>query len=196
MVPVEKWYKFVAKNQFKALSIEEAEARMSKRVKDPRWFMETQKASEQAQKEQSARQKLYTRKGERGERHVKAEGDGEEGAEVAADIDDIDYNYEEAFADDEENALFEGGEDEAKEAEDRIKREQREANIFELKEQKDYDKEEEEEKRKAQEEKKLAKKVRKALMKQEKNYVYEEDSDENPYTSEVSMMLQQVPEEC
>jgi transcription initiation factor TFIIF subunit alpha len=187
MVPLEKWYKFAQKNQFKALSIEEAEARMSKRVKDPRWFMDTQKATEQAQKQATGGRPggkgLFTRVGERGERAGRGEGD--DGPEIAADIDDIDYNYEEAFADDEENALFEGLEDESKEAEEKIKREQRDANIFELKEQKDYDKEEEEEKRKKKEEKKKAKRTRKALMKQEKNYVYEDDSESNPYTSEV-----------
>lgn len=192
MVPLEKWYKFNAKNQFKALTIEEAEARMKKRVKDPRWFMETQKATEQASKERTSQRggKLYTRAGERGERAVKGE-DGE-GPEIANDIDDIDYNYEEAFADDEENALFEGAEDESKEAEEKIKREQREANIFELKEQKDFDKEEEEEKMKAREEKKKQKKLRKALMNKEKNYVYEDDSDENPYSSEVSHLHYQT----
>jgi len=185
MIPLEKWYKFNAKNQFKALTIEEAEARMKKRVKDPRWFMETQKATEQASKERTSQRggKLYTRAGERGEKAIKGE-DGE-GPEIANDIDDIDYNYEEAFADDEENALFEGGEDESKEAEEKIKREQREANIFELKEQKDFDKEEEEAKAKAREEKKKEKRMRKQLMNKEKNYVYEDDSDENPYSSEV-----------
>jgi transcription initiation factor TFIIF subunit alpha len=144
MVPLEKWYKFAQKNQFKALSIEEAEARMSKRVKDPRWFMDTQKATEQAQKQATGGRPggrgLFTRVGERGERAGAAGGEGDDGPEIAADIDDIDYDYEEAFADDEENALFEGLEDESKEAEEKIKREQRDANIFELKEQKDYDK--------------------------------------------------------
>lgn len=187
MVPLEKWYKFTPKNLFKALSIEEAEARMGKRVKDPRWFMETQKASEQKQKEladMAGGTRLFTRKGERGERMVKNEGD-EEKPEMVADADDIDYNYDEAFADDEENPLFGGDDEENKEAEEKIKREQREANIFELKEQKDFEKEEEEAKRKAQEEKKLAKKVAKALMKREKNYVYEDDSEGNPYSSSV-----------
>jgi len=184
MVPLEKWYKFTPKSRFKPLSIDEAEARMTKRVKEPRWFMETQKAAAEAQKEQATRQagrKLFARAGERGEKGGKVNNEG-----VAADIDDLDYNYEEAFADDEENALFEGGEDETKEAEEKTKRNQREANIFEVKEQKDFDKEEEDEKKKQQEEKKLAKKTRKALMKQEKNYAYEDDSEENPYTSEVS----------
>jgi len=187
MVPVEKWYKFTQKSQFKALSIEEAEARMGKRVKDPRWFMDTQKATDQQGLGRSGGTKLFTRKGERGERRVKGEEDDESG-EVAADLDDIDYNYEEAFADDEENALFGGDEDENKEAEDKIKREQREANIFELKEEKDYDKEDEEKKKKENAEKKLAKKIAKALMKREKNYIYEDDSEGNPYSSEVFEM--------
>lgn len=186
MIPVEKWYKFNAKNQFRALTIEEAESRMKKRVKDPRWFMETQKATEQASKERGSQRggKLYTRAGERGERAVKDE-DGD-GPEVPHDIDDIDYNYAEAFADDEENALFEGAEEESKEAEEKITREQREANIFELKEQKDFDKEEEEAKNKAREQRKKEKRTRKALMNKEKNYVYEDSSDENPYSSEAS----------
>ena len=189
MIPVEKWYKFTPKNLFKALSIDEAEARMGKRVKDLRWFMETQKTNETKEQAMAAYKnatKMFTRKAERGERRIKDEGDGdEEKPEVVADADDIDYNYDEAFADDEENPLFGGDDEENKEAEDKIKREQRDANIFELKEQKDFDKEEEEAKRKAEEEKKLAKKVAKALMKREKNYAYEDESEGNPYSSSV-----------
>lgn len=188
MVPLEKWYKFTPKNLFKALSIDEAEKRMGRRTKDPRWFMETQKANEQKQREIMDRQggsRMFTRKGERGERQTKAEGDDEK-PEAIADVDDIDFNYEEDFADDEENPIFGGDDEENKEAEEKIKREQREANIFELKEQKDFDKEEEESKQKAEAEKKLAKKMAKALMKREKQIIYEDDSEGNPYSSSVS----------
>ena len=187
MLPVEKWYKFTAKTAFKHLTIEEAEHRMGQKQKDPRWFMESQKASEQRKKEAVERQgKLFTRKGERGEKAVKVEGD-EDKPEVAVDADDIDYNYDEAFADDEENPLIQGDEEEAKEVDAKIKREQREANIFELKEQKDFDKEEEDKKREKVKLKRYEKRIAKSLINQEKNHNYDtDDSDQNPYESDES----------
>lgn len=204
MVPVEKWYKFTQKSQFKALTIEEAEARMGKRVKEPRWFMETQKAVEKQKREDLERTgsaRMFVRKGERGEkavqpvRAVKKESgeDGEEAnpdnnPDANPDMDDIDYDHEEAFADDEEadqGLVHDEVEEDAKDAAKKIKHERREANVFGLKENKDYDKEEEEKKQKTDAEKKLAKRIAKALMKREKNYNYEDDSEGNPYSSEV-----------
>ncbi len=188
MVPLSKWYKFTSKNQFKTLSIEEAESRMKKPIKEPRWFMDSQKASE----DRRAKEK----KGNPGKGLFLGKDLGsEEGTtvvdptagvvkkETPADADDLDYE-EDRFADDEENKLFEGDEDEAKEAEERIKRDHLQANFFDQKEEKQYEKAEEEEKKEKDLEKDLGKGVKKALKKREKNYIYDTDS-ENPYTEEV-----------
>lgn len=186
ITPLNKWYKFTSKNQFKTLTIEEAESQMSKKIKEPRWFMETQQASKEKENEQGnkkAANRLFLGKWETG-----PGGSGltaPKSKQEQADADDLDFE-EDRFADDEENVLFEGEDEEAKEAEDRIKRDQLQANVFDLKEEKEYDKAEQEEKKEKDAEKKLGKGVKKALMKREKNYIYDTDSPDNPYTEEVS----------
>lgn len=189
MTPLHKWYKFTPKNQFKTLTIEEAESRMSKKIKEPRWFMESQQANKEKENEQEnkkAAKGLFLGKWERG-----AGGSGliaPKSKQEQADADDLDFE-EDRFADDEENVLFEGEDEETKEAEDRIKRDQLQANIFDLKEEKEYDKAEQEEKKEKDAEKKLGKGVKKALMKREKNYIYDSDSADNPYSEEVCLCL-------
>ncbi len=188
MVPLEKWYKFTSKNHFKTLTIEEAEERMGKKYKEPRWVLQTQMATEQKKAEEAKRAKskgLFTRKAGRGDDEKPVKTEDEERPEVAADVDDIDYNLEEAFADDEQDAIFGGDEEENKVAEERIKREQLGANLFGKNEDKDFDAEEDQKKMEARLKKRLEKGLRKALTKREKNYVYENESESNPYTSEV-----------
>ncbi|KAI9836055.1 MAG: hypothetical protein M1819_001666 [Sarea resinae] len=182
MVPLEKWYKFTAKAQFKTLNIDEAEDRMTKKVKEPRWFMDTQRAKAQRQQEaqdKRAWNKLYVGKANNEDTGVNY-GALKSGG---GDVDDLDF-VEDRFADDEENQLFEGDEEENKEAEERIKRDQLQANIFNLKDEKDYDKAEKAEQLEKEMKKKLGKRTRKALMKRERNYNYTDDSDENPYSEE------------
>ncbi|KAG8530137.1 uncharacterized protein KY384_005620 [Bacidia gigantensis] len=182
VVPLEKWYKFTQKNQFKTLSIEEAELRFNKKVKEPRWFMDSEEAKKRRQADlenKKAGSGLFLGKWERGG------GGSGVAAPVTkhenADADDLDFT-EDRFADDEENMLFEE-DDETKEAEERIKKDQLQANVFGLKEEKEYDKQEQLEKKEKEEEKKQGKKVKKALMKREKNYIYDSDSGSNPYSS-------------
>jgi transcription initiation factor TFIIF subunit alpha len=171
MVPIDKWYRFNAKNSFKSLTIEEAEKFMSKKVKDPRWFMEKQQeAVEKRELETFAKQrKVYRGKAVSG---------------TGLDGDDMDFE-EDRFADDEEvdAGLFEEDED-TKASEKRIKQDQLKANIFNLKEEKDYDEEETRERREKEARKVIGKKVRKALQKREKNFDYSSGSDVNPYSDE------------
>lgn len=173
MIPVEKWYKFGAKNQFKALTIEEAERFMAKKIKDPRWFMEKQQ--EQAQRkelEQFAKQrKVYA-----GKQGTPAGADGLE-------ADEMDFE-EDRFADDEEHDDLFNEDEETKAAEKRIKQDQLKANVFDLKDEKDYEEEELREKREREARRILGKQVRKALKKREKNYDYSSGSDVNPYSDE------------
>ena len=175
MVPIEKWYKFSAKNHFKTLTIEEAEKIMAKKIKDPRWFMENQQA--QAHKKELAKyakqnpNKVFTAK-----QGAVTSGEGLEG-------DDMDFE-EDRFADDEEHAPVQEEDEDAKAAEKRIKRDQLKANIFDLKEEKEYDEEETQEKKEKEQLKNFGKRVRKALQRREKNFDYSSGSDANPYSEE------------
>ncbi|KAL4801746.1 hypothetical protein BDV18DRAFT_69462 [Aspergillus unguis] len=174
MIPVEKWYRFSAKNQFKTLTIEEAEKFMAKKIKDPRWFMEKQQEQAQRQElEKFAKQrKVYAGK----QATPAAEG---------LEADEMDFE-EDRFADDEEHDDLFNDDEDAKAAEKRIKQDQLKANIFDLKDEKEYEEEELREKKEKEARRVLGKKVRKALQKREKNYDYSSGSDANPYTDEES----------
>ena len=183
MIPVEKWYKFTSKQQFKILTTEEAEKAMDKKVTQPRWFMETQKANQQAEEERANRapKKLFTVKGER-KRNNMLGATGRRG--VDPDADDLDFE-EDRFADDEENPYLEIPEEDAKQIEEKVKRDQLQANFFDNKDEKEADEEEEAQKKARELEKTFGKSYKKSLMRQEKNYIYDSDSD-NPYGEEVS----------
>lgn len=175
MIPVEKWYKFTAKSQFKPLSIEEAEKYMAKKVKDPRWFMEKQQEfAEQKQLESFAK----SRRAFAGKQGTPT-GDGLE-------ADELDFE-EDRFADDEEHDDLFNDDEDAKVAEKRIKQDQLKANVFDLKEEKEYEHEEQKEKKEKEAQRVLGKKVRKALQKREKNFDYSSGSDVNPYSDEVCL---------
>ncbi|KAI9681521.1 MAG: hypothetical protein M1817_002805 [Caeruleum heppii] len=181
MKPLERWYRFTPKNQFKTLTIEEAESRMGQKVRDPRWFMNTQKGpvrNELEKTEGKAGKGIFLGKWE--STPAGRSGITSRRAELA-DADDVDFE-EDRFADDEENPIIEGEEEETKRAEDRIKKDQLQANIFGLREEKEYEQEDAEEKKETELSKKLGKGVKKALKKREKNFIYESDSDENPYS--------------
>ncbi|KAJ9273549.1 hypothetical protein DTO271D3_2612 [Paecilomyces variotii] len=174
MIPIDKWYKFSAKNQFRTLTIEEAEKLMSKKTKDPRWFMEKQhEMAQQKELENYAK----SRKVYRGKQ-------GASGGE-ALEADEMDFE-EDRFADDEEHDAIFDEDEEAKTAEKRIKEDQLKANVFDLKEEKDYEEEELKEKREKEARRILGKRVRKALQRREKNYDYSSESDFNPYSDEES----------
>ncbi|KAF7593043.1 hypothetical protein BBP40_012131 [Aspergillus hancockii] len=175
MIPVEKWYRFNAKNQFKALTIEEAEKFMAKKVKDPRWFMEKQQELAQRKElEQFAKQrKVYA-----GKQGAQSGVEGLEG-------DEMDFE-EDRFADDEEHDDLFNEDEEAKAAEKRIKQDQLKANVFDLKDERNYEEEELREKKEKEARRVLGKKVRKALQKREKNYDYSSGSDVNPYSDDES----------
>ena len=173
MVPIEKWYKFNAKNQFKALSLEEAEKFMSKKIKDPRWIME--KKMEQAQKKEL--------EGFAKQRKVYAGTASTTAASQGLEADDMDFE-EDRFADDEEHDDLFNDDEDAKTAEKRIKEDQLRANVFDLKEEKEYEQEELKEKKEKEAQRVLGKGVRKALQKREKNYDYSSGSDANPYSDE------------
>ncbi|MCJ1281229.1 hypothetical protein MMC26_000547 [Xylographa opegraphella] len=181
VTPVEKWYKFSSKAPFETLTIEEAEKLMDKKVKDPKWVTDLMQKNQEKREElknRKANNKLYVGKSEN-------DGDGKvKNATMKREVADVDeLDFEDDFADDEENPLFEGEAEDAKAAEERIKRDHLQANVFNLKDEKAYDKAETYEKREKEAQKKLSRKIIKALRRQEKNFAYESDSD-NPYSSD------------
>ena len=190
LVPLEKHYKFAPRSNRarSAMTIEEAEKSMSRVNRDPKFIKDKQEARIKLEEERQLRQAA---KG----LYVGRLGDGGGGSGTAKpkvkdetmDADDLDFE-EDRFADDEDNPALDFDPDEVtKEADQRIKRDQLQANIFDLKEEKEYEKAEAEEKAQREEEKRLGKGVKKALKRREKNYIYDSDSDANPYTDEVSL---------
>ena len=180
ITPVEKWYKFSEKAKFAVLDADEAEQLIKKKIKEPRWYMNSKEVREKRErdlleaKEGRAPPRVYV-----GKRSTEAGVTNPVIKQEAADADDLDF-VEDRFADDEENMLFEEDED-TKEAEERIKRDQLKANVFDLKAEKEYEVAEAQEKKEKQEEKNFGKNLKKALKKREKNFDYASDSS-NPYT--------------
>ena len=181
MAPVDKWYKFTAIRKTRA-DLEEAEKKRRNRLDNARWVKDARKAirSQTTEGEEKTKSRgLFV-----GKLPTKAdEGPGLRGPGGDDDADQLDFE-EDRFADDEENPMFDNDDEEAKEAEDRIKKDQLQANVFETKDEEQYDKAEEKEVKEKEVKKKHGKKVRKALMKREKNYIYDSDSD-NPYSEDV-----------
>ncbi|MCJ1306727.1 hypothetical protein MMC25_000370 [Agyrium rufum] len=179
LTPLDKWYKFMAKQQFRILTTEEAEKHMGQKVKEPRWLMETQKALQVKKEEQAvarASKGLFV-----GRQTMETEDTKFNTFKGDAAVDELDF--EEDFADDEENATMDGPDEETKEAEERIKRDQLKANAFDMKDEGLYEKEEQFEKLQKEIARAHGKKVRKALMRREGQNVYDTDSDSNPYSS-------------
>jgi transcription initiation factor TFIIF subunit alpha len=179
MMPVEKWYKFTSKSKFNTLSIEEAEAMMNKKHKESRWALKTQEKQAAERAIQEGRKQLN------GLFTVKTESASFKGSSrnETRDIDELDFDNDELFQDDDELPTVEPDRDEdTKDALERIKQDQRGANLFgeadEEAVEKDFIKQEQEEEAK----KKFGKGVKKALYKREKNYIYDTDSS-NPYAS-------------
>lgn len=182
MVPMEKWYKFTSKGQFKAYTIDEAEAKMGKKVKESRWAMksnELKEADRASIEGRRAMARLFT---------VKSESTTfkNSGKRETADMDELDFNGDDLFQDDDELATMEPDKDEeTKEAQERIKKEQLGANVFNQANEAEVDQELFEEEKEAEVRKKFGKGVKKALKKRERNYIYDSDSD-HPYSETVS----------
>ena len=178
VTPLEKWYKFTQKRNFKTEEeLAVANQKREKKLQDPQWLVRQRELEEKQRTEEMYRRVnrgLYVGKGQDrpvakvsgGGPLIKREGDDEE-----------ELDFEEDNADDEEDPVYEGDVDETKETQTRIKRDQLQANIFDLKDEKTYDRDELREKKEKETLKAEGKKVRKALMKRERNYIYDSDSD-------------------
>lgn len=190
MVPIERWYKFTQTNRLQTMSAEEAEKIMEQKHAPSRWFLNTQvgkQESEAAMKKRERDRKVAER------RAMKAEDEGlpamarDAGEFYNADRDELDFEFNDEFQDDDEGMIFGDEADEAKDIERRIREEMRTANISApgLKNtEADYDREEAQKKLDEKAQRKREKRMRKRLINKERKIEFEDDSEENEFSSE------------
>ena len=169
LLPVEKLYNFKPKRDkiIPEMTIEEVELAMKKKTgRIPDWLAkqeELRMRERQIEKVEKQSRGLFSG----AQRETIAGRQGEE----------ADFDFEDDFADDEEGNLFEDKDEDTKVAEKRIKEDQLKANLFDLKEEKEYDMEEELERKQEEIRKKRDKEMNRTLELREKNYNHASDSD-------------------
>lgn len=183
MLPLEKWYRFTAKPPFQPFTIDQAEAFMNRKVDVGRWVMKDEE-KKAGQYDLDATRKLLYGRGQM----VKTESATFKAASRSEklDHDELDVSGDE-FQDDDETPYFERMEDDdAKESKERIRREQLGANLFGEGDEKEVDKELRERLQEEFERQKYGKSTKKALIKRDREDIYESDkSEENPWSSSV-----------
>ncbi|ENH75255.1 Transcription initiation factor IIF subunit alpha [Fusarium oxysporum f. sp. cubense race 1] len=181
MIPLEKWYKFTSKPPFQTYDIDEVEAFMSKKVDVGRWVMRDEE-KKAGRKDLEATRKMFYGSGPM----VKTESATFKAASRSEKLehDEIDMSGDE-FQDDDEAPMFERNDDEdTKDSKDRIRREQLGANLFGEGDEQEVDKELDEQLREEILRQKLGKATKKALIKRDREDIYEsDDSEENPWSS-------------
>jgi transcription initiation factor TFIIF subunit alpha len=188
MTPIERWYKFTQTNRLDTMTAEEAEKFMTAGYKPDRWFLKTQVGKE----EEKQKQVKMKREQVMAMKKAEAAEDGgyaavkDEGEFYNPDKDDLDFEFNDEFQDDDEGAMFGNlEEDEAKDIEKRIREEMRGANISApgLKNtEMDFDEEEMRQKMDERAQKKREKRMKKQLIRKERKLEYEDASDSNPYS--------------
>jgi transcription initiation factor TFIIF subunit alpha len=185
MIPIEKWYKFTPRNQFKILTAEEAEAEMNKKSKMGRWGMHAELQKHKDEEREATRRgigKMWVVTGESNTYRRSAKAETQE-------ADDLDLEDDGLFQDDDEHMTVEPDRDEdTKFAVQKIKRQQLAANLFGEGDENEVEKEQEEEQKEEEARKKLGKKMKKALQRREKNYLYDSDSS-HPYSTSVRILI-------
>lgn len=185
MVPVEKWYRFTEQSTRveKNLDSDQVEKEWAKKAKVPRWFNKTQQANDEERKQAYQARMAKLRGEQRG-------GDEEEMVapkdEYNADVDEMDFEFNDEFQDDDEGAMFGDleGED-AKEIERKLREEMRNAGLGATgikDEDRDYDAEEEKQREEEKAEKRRTKRMRKALLKKERKNEYDDDSEHGEFS--------------
>jgi transcription initiation factor TFIIF subunit alpha len=190
MAPMERWYRFNVKGKIRPTG-DDLEKVMYKVENVPGFLrnIEARAVRNQLEQEQSrSRFGLSTRVGggddDEGRIRRARNNDGGGGfIKREADADDIDFNLDEDFADDEEglNGLFEGEAEEVKEAEEKLKRDQLNASLWERPDEAELARQEERERKAEEEAKRNEKSLKKNLVKREKNFDYIQSDEENPY---------------
>ncbi|KAK9776599.1 hypothetical protein AB5N19_11144 [Seiridium cardinale] len=170
VTPLEKWYKFTSKrSSVNAMTLDEVEAVMKKKVPVARWAMRDQ--------QREAAEKALTES--RGIGMVKQESRTykQSSRREKEDHDDIDMSGDE-FQDDDETAGFEPEKDEdSKDAQDKVRRDQLRANLFGDADEKAVEKEEAQRHREDLERKLFGKNMKKALKKRDKQFQYDDSDD-------------------
>ncbi|PHH83573.1 hypothetical protein CDD82_7134 [Ophiocordyceps australis] len=181
MIPLEKWYKFTSKPPFQPLTLDQAEAFMNRKMDVGRWVMKDEERKAGQSEMEATRRMLYGRG-----QMVKTESDTFKAASrlEKLDHDELDISGDE-FQDDDETPHFERNDDEdVKETKDRIRREQLGANLFGEGDEQVVDKELQEQLKEELERQKYGKATKKALIKRDREDIYESDeSEENPWIS-------------
>lgn len=184
MVPLEKWYRFTAKPPFQPFTLDQAEEYMNRKIDVGRWVMKDEEKKSGMQDLEATRRMFYGQGP-----MIKTESDTFKAASRAEkqDHDDIDVSGDE-FQDDDEAPTYERNEDEdTKDSKDRIRREQLGANLFGEGDENIVDEELQTELKEELERQKYGKATRKALIKRDREDIYESDnSEENPWSSSVS----------
>ncbi|CEP62756.1 transcription factor IIF subunit TFG1 LALA0_S06e03070g [Lachancea lanzarotensis] len=173
MIPADKVYKFTARNKYATLTIDEAEKRMEKNGKGiPRWLMKHLDDIG-----------TTTTRYDRTQRRLRAVDARQGGEDDRDDNSEVELDFDEEFADDEEAPIIDGDEKENKESEQRIKKEMLQANAMGLR---DEDQDEVDDlfgEKKIDDE---GERTMKALQKSDMAALYESDDESklNPYLSE------------
>ena len=168
MIPVEKIYDFQTKRETKIpkMTIEEVEKRMKRHGTEPEWLIR--------QREARVAEQYRDVVAKRAKGIVSA---AQEDTRAGRQGEDADLDFDDDFADDEEGDLFIEKDEDTKLADSRIKEDQLLANIFDMKEEKEYDLAEKREQRETAARKKNFKGIRKALERRERNYNHGSDSE-------------------
>lgn len=173
VTPLSKFYRFGQRQKYQTMSLDEAEEKMKKHKSLPRWVMKESDDGNGPSAPSAEPQRQYRMKttSHNQRSNVKAEEQEEE----------LDFN--EDFADDEEQHALVEDEEDNKDLEERIKKEMLSANAIG-----EADAEAENEADQAAKAKldKEGRRVQRFLEKVEKNNMYESDSDSNPYESSSS----------
>lgn len=176
MIPLEKWYKFTAKNHFRSMTIEEAEEQMKKKSKPTRWAMHDEEKSIGKRELQETRRLMGSIYGVKKESATFKNS----GKRELEDTDDLDFDAEGLFQDDDEQMTVEPVDDEeSKNTQDKIKKEQLGANLFGDADEQAIEKELAREQLEESLRKVVGKDIKKALKKREKNHLHESDSEDN-----------------
>jgi len=194
MVPVEKWYRFVQTNRVQAMDSDAVEKYMARKVRAPRWFMGMQAEGDAERRRVALARRemaIAMQRQQRG-RDRDDEFDGPAAAhrdDYQADVDEIDFEFNDEFQDDDEGGIFGVEEnDETKEIEKRIREEMRGANLAGTgvkDEDRDWDAEEAKEKAREHAERKLGKRIRKGLIKKEgRKFEYDSDDSRGEFDEE------------
>lgn len=191
LAPMERWYRFNVKGKIKPAADDDVEKVMFKVERVPGFLQSFEKRAKDRENEYAesqTRRGLSTRIGggadDEGRIRRRHDPDGIK-REVVGDADDIDFNLDEDFADDEEglNGVLEGEAEDIKEAEEKLKRDRQQAALWDRPDEQELTRQEEQERREREEAKAMEKAFRKSLAKREKQYDYINSDDENPYVT-------------